>query len=346
MLQEKKHPMALPLAAVTSFLLILFFEIFVFFLPEFVLAEGDFGNFRLKWKKEESQNSPAYATLFLGESFGWSGFKPSVYDPYSKYAPSFNLCIYQTSTFLLQYHLLKTYLCSAKTLPQVVLLEFSEESLFDPVQITEAFLYQQLFPFFGDDPELLQELSTVSPALAPSLLRPLRFPCWKRPMKGILSRLWHWESQKKNHRFYKEELRQNRGYSPCGLKAPEKGHALLDFPPWLKKPQVSLINTHYIEKILSLLQEKKIPVLLIIPSLHRDRRTLWSLYHLHQPYSGYLKKLQRSFSTIHGVCGDFISLFPAREDFYDTIHLHDQSATHFTQKITAYVNRFHFSKKK
>jgi hypothetical protein len=329
---------AFPWVALLVFLGMCLFEILIFCIPEFLLEATDFVNYRVKWKREtvESLNSTSptpYKTLFMGECFGLTAFKPERFDALSSYAPSYNLCVYQRNTFFTVYFLLKKYLESQAQKPQVVCLEFTAFTLYDTAELREEDFIQNLFPFLGDPALVLEELGTHTPEL--SVLQeikwvfPYRFPCWKRPLKGVFSRCFSWSLQKEAYFKEKKEHEQGRGYYPLGrTEAPNlTGIAL---PQSILQGKYSPYNTVYLEKILELLTQHQIPTVLLAPPVRKDALDQWRRHEVDSRYFGYLEGLQKRFPIIFWKCLDFVEFFDQMEDFQDAIHLHDRSAERFT----------------
>lgn len=323
----------IPWAGVFSAILILVFEIFVFFLPPFLQIDTHFAGAQITWKQQECQKKNSYQTLFFGESFGLYGFKPTTYDKISRYAPSFNLCVYEGSTYLTNYYLLKKYLKQASTLPKLVILEFTAQQIFDPLLLEETYLIEHLYPFLGNDPELMQEIRLFCPEASP-----LFFPCWKRPMQGLFRRLWNYTLQKKVYEEKKLFFHQEQGYVAFGGHENPDTRKLLDLKPHVKQGKISPLNSYFLEKMLSLLQQHQIAVVIVVPCLREDRRYLWNQYRVAQNYSRYLKQLQQKFSNIRYIASDFVNLFSRRDDFQDILHLHNRSAEIFSTALAKRLN--------
>jgi hypothetical protein len=331
--EAPESPPSWPFAALFSFGIILLFEVFVFYLPPFLSMDLHFAGAQLTWKQEVCQEKNAYSVLFLGESFGLYGFKPRVFDAYSSYAPSFNLCVYQGSTFLTEYYFLKEYLKRATKYPKVVLLEFTVQLLFDDITINDAYLQEHLFPFLGTPPELLQEVDRFC-----TEYRILNFPCWKRPMQGLHRRLWNGKAQKKRYQSAQEIFHQERGYVPFGLDEKPNTLKLLDLQEKEKRGKLSPVNTFYIDEMIRLLKEYEIPVLLILPPIREDRKVLWNQYQIPLRLAPYLKELRSKHSNLCGIATEFLTLFPRRDDFQDILHLQDRSAEIFSRKVAQWLN--------
>ncbi|MEK7483342.1 MAG: hypothetical protein AABZ60_03315 [Planctomycetota bacterium] len=325
----------LPKAALITFFLVLGLEVVFKCLPEFVLDQPDFVNTWIRWKQTETRKPNCYKTLFLGECFGMTAFKPVIYDTISRNAPSFNLCVYQRNTFLSLYYLLKKYLDSAKSPPDQVILEFMEITLYDQTPLDENQINQHILPYLEHDKELWQELN-----LWVNTSKMISFPCWKRPMKGVLSRIWNWKTQKQQFQIVWNLFQEQRGFYPLGRKEVPDLSLLGNLPQSVKEGKFSKHNRYYLEKILDLLQQQKISVLLIVPCLRKDRRWLWIRYQVGTHYGKYLQELKQKYSQIVAIeAYEFVNLFPNVEDFQDSNHLTEASSEKFTRKLAEWVNQ-------
>lgn len=330
----KQHPF--PWAALSSALLIILSEMFFYWAPDALRDYPDFSNLWIKWKWEHTQHANNYQTLFLGECFGMTAFKPEIYDQYSHYQPSFNLCVYQRNTFLAQYLLLKSYLKSATEKPKIVFLECMEITLYDQTPFDENVFNQHLLPFFGPEEAVYTEIARWNPQY-----RPLFFPCWKTPMKGFFKRLWNWSDQQEQYRKRQEEFIQQKGYYPLGQEKKPNLEKMTKLPDSVRKKMFSFYNTFYIEQILHFLAQQEIPVILLVPPLRADRRKLWNKEQIGPHYIQYFIQLQKKYPNVIALAAnEFINFFDQMDHFQDANHLHDRSAEQFTRTLAEYSNRF------
>lgn len=333
----------LPRGFLVFSLLLLLFECGMAGIPEYVLFEKPYEEAALRMKGAVADGDNGFDIIVLGDCTGWAAIRPLVLEK-ELGRTAFNFSVNSAQTYLMSYVLLKRYLQNCMKMPELVVLQVSAAGLQYPYGMNLDALKYFILPWLRVDTDFTGELS---PELrracfkwqllrsVPSLrnqffLRKRLFSAGTLISSNSADYEAHLAYYAAEKGFYNEDLDPRKGKKRPG-RITDRGD------PFATRT-FSRYNLHYIDRILTLLLQHRLPVAVCITPVMNDEMELWNRYRVRDRFNQALAERLAGYDNVAAVW-DLADAVPDPEEFADRLHVGSAGASRYSRALAHKVKQ-------